>query len=141
MTLPGDYNTYDLSGNGREAAITEIRDVNAALGSRLGRESLRDYVAVQADNADEYMLITKGTLPESMGSVQALADVAFRRAENSEILTLGEKDVARGQFSDTEVRYLLVDGGSLWVIIFNSDRLDERLSVFDDAVATFRVAE
>jgi hypothetical protein len=87
------------------------------------------------------MLITKGTLPESMGSVQALADVAFRRAENSEILTLGEKDVARGQFSDTEVRYLLVDGGSLWVIIFNSDRLDERLSVFDDAVATFRVAE
>jgi hypothetical protein len=139
MALDASYTPYDLTGDNREASLSAIAAADADLGTRLTRESAHDYAAWQA--AGEYVLVNQQTLPAGVDSAADVARVAFRRATSSEVLTLGENEVARGWFGDDEVRYIIVDGGSMWVITFHSADAAANLAAFDAAVATFNAPE
>jgi hypothetical protein len=139
MALDASYTPYDLTGDNREASLSAIAAADAELGTRLTRESAHDYAAWQA--AGEYVLVNQQTLPAGVDSASDVARVAFRRATSSEVVTLGENEVARGWFGDDEVRYIVVDGGSMWVITFHSANAAANLEAFDEAVATFNAPE
>jgi hypothetical protein len=139
MALDAGYMTYDLTGDNREASLSTIAAVDAELGTRLTGESAHDYAAWQA--AGEYVLVNQQTLPAGVDSVSDVANVAFRSATSSEVVTFGENEVARGWFGDDEVRYIVVDGGSMWVITFHSANAAANLEAFDAAVATFNAPE
>jgi hypothetical protein len=139
MALDASYAPYDLTGDNREASLSAISSADAELGTRLTRESAHDYAAWQATG--EYVLVNQQTLPAGVDSAADVARVAFRRATSSEVVTLGENEVARGWFGDDEVRYIVVDGGSMWVITFHSANAVANLAAFDEAVATFNAPE
>lgn len=135
MDLGGGYTVYNLTGDDREASLDAI----TTLANRISRETASDYVAVQGTG--ESVLVNQQAIPAGVDSVADVANVAFRRADSSEIVTLGENEVARGMFGANEVRYILIDGGSMWVLTFNSADVEANLAAFDAAVASFDAVE
>jgi hypothetical protein len=56
-------------------------------------------------------------------------------------VTLGENEVGRGSFGANEVRYILIDGGSMWIITFDSADVAANVAAYDAFVATFDAVE
>ncbi|MDQ7027269.1 MAG: hypothetical protein Q9P44_17120 [Anaerolineae bacterium] len=139
MDLGEDYTVYNLTGDDREASLEAIAATDGSLANRLSRQTAFDYAALQG--AGESVLVNQQALPTGVTGVANIANVAFRRADSSEIVMLGENEVARGLFSANEARYILIDGGSMWVLTFNSADVEANLAAFDAAVASFNAVE